>query len=311
MSDRLVTAVIPTRGRPELVLRAVRSALAQTYAATEVVVVVDGADEATTRALASLGDDRVKTVVLEEARGGADARNAGVSHARGGWIAFLDDDDEWLPTKITAQMAAVSRSSFRFPVVATALIGRSPHGDYVWPRRLPRHDEPIGDYLFKRRGLFQGEGVIQCSTILAPRELLLQVPFTSGLGNHQDWDWVLHASATPGVGFEFVPEPLAIWYIEQGRQSVSRTTQWQSSLEWIERNRHLVSPQAYSAFLMTSVGSRAARAGAWSAFLPLLAKSFRDGSPRPLDLALYLGMWAIPQRIRWRIRAALTGRQST
>ncbi len=51
MSKPLVTAVIPTRNRPELVLRAVRSALAQTYANLEVVVVIDGPDPSTVQAL--------------------------------------------------------------------------------------------------------------------------------------------------------------------------------------------------------------------------------------------------------------------
>ena len=113
----LVSAVIPTRGRPDLVLRAVRSVLAQTLREIEAVVVVDGNDPATVWALQDVArtDSRLRIVALPTSLGGSDARNRGVDEARGEWIAFLDDDDEWLPGKLEAQLRAVSPS--RAPVV--------------------------------------------------------------------------------------------------------------------------------------------------------------------------------------------------
>lgn len=78
VSDPLVTAVIPTRNRPKLVIRAVRSALGQTYQQMEVVVVIDLPDTATIDQLAKLSDDRLLVITLPESLGGAGARNAGV-----------------------------------------------------------------------------------------------------------------------------------------------------------------------------------------------------------------------------------------
>src|SRR6185437_1348576 len=96
----LVSAVIPTRNRPALVLSAIRSALRQTWRRMEVIVVVDGPDAETAASLAGVTDARLRVITLPEASGGCAARNAGVQAAQGEWIGFLDDDDEWFPDKI-------------------------------------------------------------------------------------------------------------------------------------------------------------------------------------------------------------------
>jgi len=75
MSHTLVSVIIPTRNRPQLVLRAVRSALNQTYPHLEVIVVVDGPDPATKEALETVVDGRLRVVALDQSVGGSDARN--------------------------------------------------------------------------------------------------------------------------------------------------------------------------------------------------------------------------------------------
>ncbi len=95
----IISTVIPTRYRPLLVERAVKSVLAQTFQEIEVIVMIDGSDASTRAALAKIDDPRLKCVELQISGGAAAARNAGVSQAVGEWIAFLDDDDEWLPQK--------------------------------------------------------------------------------------------------------------------------------------------------------------------------------------------------------------------
>ncbi|GIE98571.1 glycosyltransferase family 2 protein [Paractinoplanes rishiriensis] len=109
-----VTAVIPTRDRPELLRRAIDAVLAQDHpAAIEVLVVYDRSepDESLNRA----GDQRsVRVLVNDRSPGLAGARNTGILAASGDLIGFCDDDDEWLPGRLSAQVAALESSGAHF-----------------------------------------------------------------------------------------------------------------------------------------------------------------------------------------------------
>jgi len=302
----LVTTVIPTRGRPELVTRAVHSALAQTYPHMEVVVVVDGPDAFTTDELAKFSgrhdDDRLRVVTVPISAGGAAARNAGVEAARGEWIAFLDDDDEWLSNKIELQMQCASKSRFRYPIVSSQVFARTSQYEVIWPRIEPY--EPLSEYLLARNSWSYGEGLLSTITLLFPKGLFQQIRFRPELQRHQDLDWVLRAAKHDGAGIEFVPQPLAVWHMAERRPSVSTTADWQTSLKWIDSVRDLITPRAYASFVATSLSPQAAAAHDWDAF-PLLFKNMvTQGEPNLRDLLLYSGMWFVPQNLRRAVRKA-------
>ncbi len=106
----LVSAVIPTYNRSGFVRIAVGTAVAQTYPAAglEIIVVDDGGSDDTEAVLAREHGSRVR--YLKKANGGvSEARNFGMKAARGAYIALLDDDDEWLPTKIERQVELLER----------------------------------------------------------------------------------------------------------------------------------------------------------------------------------------------------------
>lgn len=298
-----VSVVIPTRNRAHLILRAVRSALAQTFNLIEVIVVVDGPDETTVKALAQIDDPKLKIVLLAESVGGAGARNVGVNQAQGLWIAFLDDDDEWLTQKLEKQIEVASRSRYTFPVVSSRLIARTLKGDFIWPRRLPSAAEAVSEYLFTRNSLFKGEAVIQTSTLFTKRELLVQHPFKKELLKHQDTEWILRVSNLENVKIEFVDEPLTIWNTEEERTTVSSNNDWQYSLIWIQENKHLVTSRAYASFILTQVSPEASQQGDKKAFWSLLREAVRFGKPKPIDFFLYMGMWLIPRKARRSLRA--------
>src|ERR1700743_3192727 len=102
----IVSIVIPTAGRPQLVLAAARSVLAQTVTDIELIVVVDGPDPDTEAALTTVADPRLRVLRNPASVGPGQSRNVGLAAARGDWVAFLDDDDEWLPQKLARQLAA-------------------------------------------------------------------------------------------------------------------------------------------------------------------------------------------------------------
>jgi len=268
----------------------------------EVIVVIDGPDAETTKALESVHDPRLHVVVMPQSKGGAEARNVGVQAAIGEWIAFLDDDDEWLPFKVSKQLARALSSPVVFPIVSAQVFARTPRREYVWPRRFPKAGEAISEYLFARRGLFQGEGLVTTTTLFTKRELLVRVPFTSTQARHQEWDWLLRALTMPGTQLLFVTEPLSIWYIEENRSAISQGTQWQYSFDWIERVHPLVTPRAYAAFLLTLVSSLAARSGHRSKCLKIFTQAIRRGRPGVIDLVLFIGMVCIPQSYRRQLR---------
>ena len=302
----LVSAVIPTRGRPALLAGALRSALRQTWKHLEVIVVVDGPDPDTATWLESAMDPRVRVVFLPERSGGSDARNAGVRAARGDWIAFLDDDDEWLPEKIDRQMRAAHAMPEWFPVVSCRLIAQSPATSRVLPLRPYQQPQPVADFLFCRTSLRDPGGIMQTSTLLAPRDLLLAVPFQSGLPLHQDWDWLIRVATHKGVGLSMLRQPLALWRVEDKRETVGREAAWQSSLSWIRASRGQISSRAFSWFVAIQCvwRARSSHAGI-RARLNLLHAFLLEGQPEFRSFVSFLIFAIIPTKIRQSLRKGM------
>jgi len=306
MSDKsLVSAVIPTFNRPSLVVVAVKSALNQTHHNMEIIVVVDGPDDSTSKALEAIADPRIRIVILPQHQGACGARNAGIQAAKGEWIAFLDDDDEWLPRKIELQMAAARRSVHRIPVVSCRVIARMPFGDEVWPRRFPSAGEPISEYIFRRRSLSSGEAMIGTPMLLTKREILLKHPFRPGLRKHQDSDWVIRVANQEGVGFEFEPSALAICLYDQTFSGITNADDWCYSLRWIEEMRQVITPKAYSSFILLNVARQAASVATTREYLKLLELAIRRGKPDFFHILLYVGMRFVPRHVRIDVRTMI------
>lgn len=105
-----VTIVIPTRDRPELLVRAIASARAQTHPSVEIIVVDDGSATPVSQ------EPGVRYFRNDVSRGVSAARNQGLAAATGAWIAFLDDDDMLLPGFVEASLARAISSNLPTPV---------------------------------------------------------------------------------------------------------------------------------------------------------------------------------------------------
>ena len=104
MHKPLISVVIPTYNRADSLMLAVNSALGQTYENFEIIIVSDGSTDHTDNIVAPLVNGKVRYLRLSENCGGGKARNTGIADARGTFVAFLDDDDVWLPSKLAEQL---------------------------------------------------------------------------------------------------------------------------------------------------------------------------------------------------------------
>jgi glycosyltransferase involved in cell wall biosynthesis len=166
----LVSVVLPTRDRASWVARAIESVLAQSHRPLEVLVVDDGSRDETRQLLAQFGS-RI-TVLSQPAGGVYPARNLGLGHAKGEFVAFIDSDDEWHPHRLASQLPLM-----RPPNVGLVFgdAARIPDPPTVGQRRLltafevtpPRRGHVVGHFAW---GNF-----VPTVTVLARRECLEQV----------------------------------------------------------------------------------------------------------------------------------------
>jgi len=117
MNENLVSVILPTYKGSDVLARAVNSVLAQTYPQIEIIVVDDNSPESEERRATEVlmsqyeSNDKITYVKHDKNKNGAAARNTGIKNARGKYIAFLDDDDWFLPSKIEEQVKYLEQHS--------------------------------------------------------------------------------------------------------------------------------------------------------------------------------------------------------
>ena len=182
MTGPEISVVIPTFNRREMCLRAVASAVGQTHTPLEVLVCDDGSTDGTRAAVEELSrdDGRVRYVALPANTGSpAAARNLGVRSARGDWVAFLDDDDEWLAEKLALQAPALADG--HMIVCANAFVSRETY--------FPTSGKVL---TFGRRELLRDNPVIISTAVVARRQLLAsggfpEDPRLAAVADHGAW----------------------------------------------------------------------------------------------------------------------------
>jgi glycosyltransferase involved in cell wall biosynthesis len=298
-SPYVVSAVIATRNRPALLCRAVESVLRQTCPDIEIIVVIDGHDPVTAKSLERFARyPHLRIEHLFESVGGGEARNIGVRMARGRWVGFLDDDDEWLESKVQVQLECAREVSHNDVVVVSHyFVRRGDAIDMIRPRRIPLSGEPFSEYLFK-----PGCG-FQTSVFFSSKELLIRIPFTKGLRKHQDWDWLLRAVSDSAVTLRVSDQALAVWYDLHSADRVSSASDWEFSLSWLRNNTHLFTRRAFSAFVAkVCLPAAMAQGAGWRTRWKLAKLFLLEGTPSVSNAGIF-GIKCILSRElihRWR-----------
>jgi len=203
-----VTAIITTYNRKDRIQGAVESALNQTYPKIEIIVVDDCSDYNVKEHLYDYKTD-IELIRNDENRGANWSRATGISEAEGKYVAFLDDDDRWYPTKIEQQIAVIEESSSKHGVVTTGFQRKD--GDTVMPNFDNQHltkqlllgSNPIGGF----------------SKILVDMSVIKRAGLPDiHLSSSQDIEWFIRLSQE--CKFLSVSEPL-VHFDEKGENRIT------------------------------------------------------------------------------------------
>jgi len=230
---KLVSAIITTHNRQQLLLRAVKSVISQTYKNIELIVVDDASDERSDDLLAEYSLQYIY-IPKEESKGGNYARNKGILTAKGDYVAFLDDDDYWLPQKIEKQIELISKQSCEL-VYCGRTIERLLEVEGTEFRDVLPYPFPDGN--MKKKILLRP--LCCTTTILVSKKALYEVGlFDEDLAFWQDYELTIRlAQITP---FYYVHEPLCV-YREDFSEKQRLTNQyygWKRAIKYIHKKHH-------------------------------------------------------------------------
>ena len=284
-----VTVVIPAYRRPDMVARAVNSALAQTAPPAEVIVVDDASCDGTGERAAELG---ARVIEHPENRGEGAARNTGLRAARTPWVALLDSDDEWLPGHLETLWAARDGHVLVCTLALAADRKIGSHGLPTWSgsRRfvMPGPDAVV-----------LPENRVTPSAVLLDRATAIAVGgFRTAMPRAADLDlWVRVLERGTGV---IVPRATVIYYVHDGQVTTDRAAMRVAAVELLDR-------YASAAWCTAAVRRRREGALAWDDLraaqnLPEAMRSAARmaGSPRRLQGTLHV----LIARLRARRAAA-------
>lgn len=224
---KLVSAIITTHNRKTLLKRAIESVLSQTYQNIECIVVDDKSDDGTCE-LCQKYPIQYIFIPASESKGGNYARNKGIKAAKGKYVAFLDDDDYWLPTKIEKQVTLIEEKDCEMVHCGKKLELVKAEGiSFIDSLPNPSH---YGDMSKK---------ILQtiCTTttnILVKREALIDVGlFDENLKFWQEYELTIRmAQRKP---FYFVNEPLSVYRVDVNDKNrlTNKYLEWKDTVKYI------------------------------------------------------------------------------
>jgi glycosyltransferase involved in cell wall biosynthesis len=313
-----VDVVIPVRDGARFLPDCLDSVIAQTYPPRAIIVVDDGSTDATPQVLAEYAQRRPSLqIIRSEPHGVSHARNLALSACRASFVAFLDADDMWEPSKLERQMALFVDDRPRLGFVHCAYRLMDEDGQSVVSERIvePRKRGCIFSELLACGNIVSGSG----SAVIVRRKLLdLVGGFDERLFFGEDWDlWIRLASVSE---IDFVPERLVAIRVHDGSAQRRRRPQkaeltfyqnllildrWYGTDKFSEGARKRCRRDAVKAAQMRPNPHIFKLAGDWRFYLKLrrcdscLGRALFSG---PLDF--FCAMFA--QRSRALLRAALT-----
>ena len=234
----LVSVIIPTYNRSDLITRAIDSVLIHTLQDFEIIVVDDASLDDTESVVKNITDNRIKYIKHSINRHGSAARNTGIKAATGQYIALLDSDDEWLPTHLETKVTYVQNNSCS-GVFGSYYIYYS--DDLI--REINCQPQPpncpLAEYILS------GKGDTRTSTFVFETNPIQKVLFDESLAKHQDWDLAIRFAQM--YQFECESSSTVIAHYDR-EQSISSTMNHKATKIFLERYQDLISSNTLARF---------------------------------------------------------------
>lgn len=215
MENRLISVIIPTYKRPySMIEKAINSVLGQTYNNLELIIVDDSPESFDNRKeieynISLINDKRIKYIKHKINKGACAARNTGINHSKGEYIAFLDDDDEWLYNKLEEQMCYLD--NYSLDMVSCYWIECKDNSE----RTVKINKEYNGNTEYEK--LLNGNYIGSTSFVLIKRLCFDECGlFNESLKSCQDWDMWIRISKKFNIGY--VDKPLVKYYIHNSER---------------------------------------------------------------------------------------------
>ena len=221
-----VSAIITTHNRLEYLKKAIESVKKQTYDNLEIIVVDDASNDGTENYC--INDKSIKYIRIskEESKGGNYARNIGIDNSNGEYIAFLDDDDEWYPEKITKQVDFLNQNADYGVVYCNRLFSIN-NGIYEYEDIINKSN--CGDCSSK---IFYNI-IGTTSMLLFRREILLKCRFDEKTKFWQEYDLMIRVCQITKIGY--IDEPLILYrqnFLDKNRLT-NKVDSWFENVKYI------------------------------------------------------------------------------
>jgi len=185
-----ISVIIPTCNRPELLPRAIKSVLNQTFQDFEIIVVDDGDKISAEKAMAQFNDGRLKYIKHEKRQGGGAARNTGLRNSQGEYIAFLDDDDEYLPSKLKRLYGIMKEYETEADFVFCTVTNYYEKDNKVVTTKI----DELGAFNYFNMLLAHQIRILTPATLIKKSALMDIGGFDENLPSNQEWDLMIRLS---------------------------------------------------------------------------------------------------------------------
>lgn len=222
----LVSVIIPTYNRANVIEDSINSVLDQTYKDIEIIVVDDNSNDNTIKVLEKY-KDKIKVIKHERNLGGGAARNTGIRNSNGTYIAFLDSDDVWEKNKLENQIEIMKKN----PDISVCFC------NYIMVNKV--NEEIVGRHNINTKGdvttkLFFNNYIGTTSALIVKKSSLIEVNgFDETLRSCQDWD--LYFKLASKNKFYFCSEFLLKQYYHSERISTNYDNKIQGYIKMIKK----------------------------------------------------------------------------